>query len=418
MIEVSTDLDLLDSANQDQRSSQNYFFGGQTEGSFAATASWTMPQEVWDRLGQAERIYYRLYTSEDDADFVDWTVSVQDASSAETPFVLLGSGEAGASPLSEPSVDADVDALCRYLRISAEDFAVEMDRYFNRLGELLSFHQITRSADELNAASFRGAVSEFQKAVGLQVDGVPGEDTLWALNQDWAASRQLALERVAMDAWVPPGAQQHIPDEHGYESVRVRSDVVGAVEGLRADLNAVEVLMTSAGASRALDAAIRTGRSGTSIHYSGAAIDLATTSGMVSDQSANANNQLYVITDESGRWRVWARSEFGQDSTLDAVEWAEGRTSTRTVEGRFIDVTAAAERRGLQGIGPRSTFPGDYLSAEWWHLQSADALVPWASQFGSEVLSLATNSLSGFQAATGLWSARKRIFHRGKDGWW
>ena len=218
-----------------------------------------------------------------------------------------------------------------------------------------------------------------------------------------------------MDDGAPPG-QPHRDDQHGYLSIRVRSDIADAVAGLREDLNAVGVLMTSSGATRNLDATVTAGRSSTSIHLSAAAVDLATTMGMTTQGPVVPAAQPYLVTEESGRWRVWSRSDSGNDETLEVVEWSGGAVSTRTVEGRFFDVTAAAQARGLQRIGPRSTFPGNYLSAEWWHVQSSDVLIPWVCQFGAEILRLTSNDEATFQAQQGMWDARKE--HSPSRGQW
>ena len=424
MVELATRPDLM--VEGSGRSEDTYYLGGEEPDTFTSGSWWTMPQQVWDRLGPAGAIYYRLHTSESEAEWSDWTVSVDDPESGQLPFLQVGSStgpahDAGPTPGPGPATspaEADVAALCRYLRVDRTEFAAEQDRYFARLGELLAFSGTVSTAEEVSAGTFRAAVRQFQEQNGLGADGIPGEDTLWELNTAWVQSRQLSLVRVEMDRWTPPGADRHDEAEHGYGAVRVRSDVAEAVAGLRADLNAVGVLLTSSGAARSLSATVTAGRSSTSIHYSAAAVDLATTSGMLAGTAANAENQLYVVTREGDRWRIWSRSDSGDEQSLEAVEWRRGRTSTRRVQGRFVDVTAAAGQRGLQQIGPRSTFPDNYLSAEWWHLQSAEVLVPWASQFGAEILSLATSTEAALRAQPGMWADRKRIFHRGTNGWW
>ncbi len=315
------------------------------------------------------------------------------------------------------ATDGDVAALCRYLRVNRDGFEAAQDAYFTRLGELLTFHGVATSASEIDSSSFRAAVRSFQQQSGLADDGIPGESTLWELNSSWALANQLDLVRLEMDDGAPAGVT-HVDSHHGYLAIRVRSDVAEAVDGLRADLNAAGVPMTSSGATRSLDAAVTAGRSSTSIHYSAAAVDLATTLGMTTQGPVSPDDQPYLVTEESGRWRVWARSEVGDDMTLDVVEWSSGSTNTRSVAGRFFDVTSAAESRGLGAIGPKSSFPSNYLSAEWWHFQSTDALIPWASQFGSEVLRLSGRRESDIEAQQGLWAARKRILHRGTNGWW
>ena len=421
MVEVATAPELMEAAGEGDRSESTYYLGGDAAGSYSTGDSWTMPQEVWDALGgSADRLYYRLYTSESDQEWLDWTVSVEDGDWENLPVLEVGTAGGGgpATPRPRGDADADVAALCRYLGISTGDFTADQDRYFARLGELLTFHGVVDAPEEVGADTFRPAVREFQQQHQLDDDGIPGEDTLWELNESWAEARDLALVRVELDLWTPPGVGSHQQDRHGYQAATVRSDVADDVAGLRADLNALGVLMTTSGATRSLDATVTAGRSPTSIHYSAAAIDLATVSGMTRTATANATNQLYVITAEGGRWRVWARSESGDERSLDAVEWADGGTSTRAVEGRFVDVSALAAARNLVGIGPRSTFPDNYLSAEWWHLQSSSVLIPWISQFGAEIISLADHTVADVRARRPIWDVRKRIFHKASNGWW
>jgi hypothetical protein len=151
-----------------------------------------------------------------------------------------------------------------------------------------------------------------------------------------------------------------------------------------------------------------------SFHYSGLAFDLATPSGMM-DPTVDP----YIVTRDGDRWRVWARSDEGQEQRLDAVAWRNGATWTQTVSARVLDFTALARRHGFQRISPRSTFPRNYLSAEWWHFQCEDLLVPWISQFGIELLSLQRYTQANLQAVPRIWNNRKRIFKRGGgEGWY
>jgi len=422
MVELATGPELMDASFEADRTPDNYFFGGDTDAAFATGDTWTVPQDVWDRIGLDERIFYRLFTSESDTGFVDVTVSVEDPFSHDLPFVEINSSDPTDDPIPDQddeststTGEADVAALCRYMGISRADFDARSDRYFTALGTLLTFHGVVSGPDEVTASTFGDAVRHFQAEHGLDVDGLAGENTLWELNQPWALANRLHLVSVDMDDGAPSGVP-HNNEAHGDLQIEVRSDVADAVAGLRADLNALGVPMTSSGASRTLSAKLTPGRSATSIHYSAAAVDLATISGMKLDGPVSPDDQPYTISAENGRWRVWARSDDADEQTLDAVGWRNKTMSARSVTGRFVDVTEAAAARGLERIGPRSSFPGDYLSAEWWHFQSSVALVPWVSQFGGEVLRLSANDEAEFQSRPAQWDRRKLIFHR-KGGW-
>jgi hypothetical protein len=143
------------------------------------------------------------------------------------------------------------------------------------------------------------------------------------------------------------------------------------------------------------------------MHYSGLAFDLATVTGM-----RDPDVDPYIIVSEGDRWRVWSRTDSGSDQTLEAVVWAGGSTSSRRVTAKVVDFTALAARHGFEPIPPRSSFPENYLSAEWWHFQANTLLVPWISQFGIELLSLAQYSEDQVRAVTGIWNNRKAIFKR------
>ena len=148
------------------------------------------------------------------------------------------------------------------------------------------------------------------------------------------------------------------------------------------------------------------------MHYSGLALDLATPSGM-----RDPEVDPFIITQESGRWRVYARATGGTERTLQAVIWRSGAISTRAVTATVIDFTALARQFGFRGIRPRSCFPGDYLCAEWWHFQCEALLTPWISQFGIELLSLQQYTENHLSFNSAVWDNRKRIFKRGRNGW-
>lgn len=310
------------------------------------------------------------------------------------------------------SANSDLVELLRYLHIEPKRFERGRDRYFSTLTTLLRFHGVIAETEHVEADTFRSATREFQRAVGLEADGIPGEDTLWELNYSWTMANRLELVSCAMDDGAPPGTP-HVDADHGYPSVRVRSDVAPALTAWRTELRTAGVPLVSSGARRELTSTVVPGRSVASIHYSAAAVDLAATMGMTSQGPVGPADQPYLVTEDGEGWRVWARAESGVELRLVAVSWGSGRTRTRVVEGRFLDVTAAAAAHGLTPIRPRPDFPDQYPSAEWWHFQSNAALVPWISQFGCEVLRLRANSEPAFHAQRPLWEARKRIFHRG-----
>jgi hypothetical protein len=302
--------------------------------------------------------------------------------------------EAGAPP--------ELVDLLTYMGVGFDQFAPHEDRYFARLRELLAFHHIMGAAASLDRSNFAAAVRQFQSAAGLTVDGVPGQDTLWALQQDWAEARQLALVNVAADPF--PGG--------GFNTFRVRADVVPLYTALRAEAQQLGTIVTSSGSLRDLNAPITPGRSPTSLHYTGVALDLFINSGM-----QNPATDPYVIASAGSGWQFWARGNGGVQRTVQGVRWHNKTTSTQPVSASLIDFTALVQKHGFRTIPHRGCFPGEYTCAEWWHIQADSVLVPFISQFGAELASLAAYSLAALQAQPPIWANRKLIFQRVPTGW-
>jgi hypothetical protein len=167
-------------------------------------------------------------------------------------------------------------------------------------------------------------------------------------------------------------------------------------------------IVTSSGAIRPLNAKVTPGRSATSIHYSGVALDLFIFSGM-----QNKASDAYFVEAADRQWNLWARAANGVQRTVKAVFFANGRTRTEDVTANLINVTELAAKHGFKTIGARSCFPGTYTCAEWWHLQCEAVLVPFISQFGTELLSIRDIDENRLKA-TPLFEHRRLIF---KAGW-
>jgi N-acetylmuramoyl-L-alanine amidase len=296
----------------------------------------------------------------------------------------------------------ELASLLRYLRVGWETFAEREDAYFEKLTEHLVRAGVVEAGTALGRSNFAEAVASFQRGGGLTADGLPGEDTLWALQQNWALQRRLGIVRVPAD---------RIDGSRGYDRFRLRSDIVDRYDSMRREVLAAGGVVTSAGSFRELGAEVTPGRSPTSMHYSGLAFDLATDTGM------RRIDAPYIITQEGRRWRVWCRSDAAAEQQLEAVLWSGGRVQTRQVTARAFDFTATAARHGFASIGPRRVFPSDYRGAEWWHFQCEAALTPWISQFGVELLSLSQYNVAGLSRQTDIWNNRKRLFKRGRSGW-
>jgi hypothetical protein len=300
------------------------------------------------------------------------------------------------------SVPPELASLLSYHNIVYNQFQPIETAYFNRLKELLVFHTIIGNNDALNATNFTEKVKDFQRRVMNQgtPDGIPGEDTLFELQKNWAGRRGLSLISTGIRNDAYQGSQ--IP-------FAMRSDVLARYNQLYDQVHNQGGIVTSAGSLRSLTAPVTPGRSTTSMHYTGLAMDLHTGSGM------QATNNPYLI-ERSGTngWQVYNRvaDPFGASRSLNAQIYSNtGKSiSPVPVNERVIDFTQIANANGFYDIGNRSCFPQDYMCAEWWHFQCEDVLVPYISQFGSELLSI--YSESQLTAQPHIWQNRKKIFKK------
>jgi hypothetical protein len=291
--------------------------------------------------------------------------------------------------------------LLGYLAVSLEEFRVHESRYFGELSRLLRIHGVLSLGETVDAATHAEAVRTFQSRAGLVADGVPGEGTLWRLQVDEAMGNRLGIVKVPAE---------RVAGSDGFDNFRLRSDVAPSYLAFHDAVVGLGGVVTSAGSLRGLDANVSTGRSSTSLHYSGIALDLATDSGM-----QRPARDACVVEADGKRWRVWCRSDAAAEVELEAVTWSRGAITSSRIGVRAFDLSALAELHGFSRIGPRSSFPGSYMSAEWWHLQATGVLVPYVSQFGIEMVRL--HGVAEIERRPALWSSRGRIFRRGKDGW-
>ena len=285
----------------------------------------------------------------------------------------------------------------------------ESPEYLKRMGELLVFHDILNSPDELTSANLEHVVTTFQEQHNLFVDGRPGKDTLWALQSPWVA----ALPKqplVQCDADVVPGY------EEGLSKTTLRQDAAERFRNLRTEIRQAGGFVTSDGGLRELTAEVNSSRSPTSMHYTGLAFDLYTSSGFF-----KPDRDPFVITrGETTFWQVWCRADDGEQKQLNAMywhSWNSGVDLNKVVTGRFINFTETCSRFGFYPIKPRTPFTRphhrNYLSAEWWHFQCNDLLIPALSQFGIELQKL-NGYTPNFISTKGpeVWSNRKVIYRQ------
>ncbi|MFO7179953.1 MAG: peptidoglycan-binding protein [Pseudomonadota bacterium] len=237
----------------------------------------------------------------------------------------------------------------------------------------------------------QAAVIEFQMQHGLLADGIVGPITMRALEEEY---RTLALDLVSPGADSLTGDPERLTFERcpadpwgeGYSVVWLRSDVAERYRAVLEAVHAAGGILTSSGGRRDLRAPVTTGRSATSFHYTGRALDLFLYSGMV-----NPAKDPYVVVRENGLYhRVYARcDEFHAEvRELESVVTYRNRGATLRASGFFLDLTALFERHGFRRIAARPTFytGGSELGAEWWHFQDETGLVRGKSTFGDELL--------------------------------
>jgi hypothetical protein len=181
------------------------------------------------------------------------------------------------------------------------------------------------TTDRVDQDTFDEALRRFQRSRGLPASGLPDEATVAALqidSRDEVTRRYRALGAAAKELGVT------LPD--------------------------------------ALD-------------QSGLAFDLPPRSGM-----QERERDAFLVTQEGAGWRVWARTERGQEKLLPAVLWQAGKPVVREQKASVVDFTALAEKHGFRGVGTLAGFPGTYESAGWWRFQCEAALTPFLSQLGGQ----------------------------------
>ena len=194
----------------------------------------------------------------------------------------------------------------------------------------------------------------------------------------------------------------------GYTRVWLRSDSAARYRAVYEVAHAAGAKLTSSGGKRDLNAEVSAGRSVTSFHYSGRALDLYIYSGMVNP----ATDPYVVVQDDEPRLhRVYARCNAGSGKSLQLsrVVTYKQRNGTLSAEGSFIDLTELFEQHGFKRIHARPDFStgGREIGAEWWHFQDETGLVRGKTTFGEELLKVYSEATL---AASPPWQYRDRVF--------
>lgn len=210
-------------------------------------------------------------------------------------------------------------------------------------------------------------------------------------------SRRAGAERAA--AGTPSIRLIGVPADPmvgGFRDFTIREDLAPAYRNVLARVHALGGVITSSGGIRDLREPATAGRSRTSLHYTGRAIDLCIDTGM------HGPNDRYAIVPQLGgatpRWTLYcvSRDPHTDDplfdpslivqKTLQCAVWRRG-TGYVLVERteRWIDLTAAFAAEGWVPIPARSDWKTNYLSCEWWHFQHHKDLIVGRSRFGDEL---------------------------------
>ncbi|WP_019961335.1 peptidoglycan-binding domain-containing protein [Woodsholea maritima] len=288
-----------------------------------------------------------------------------------------------------------------------------MDAYYEKLSELLQFHDIIRPSQELDETNVKEAVMAFQDHANLYVDGVAGPNTLWALQIPYYATQSpMAIQTLDADP-TPQGME-------GLANFTLRADAAKAFRLIAKTVDEMGAKLHSSGGLRSLSAQSNASRSAKSMHYPGLAIDLCINAGFF-----HPDTDPYVITRVGEKsWTVWARAAHGTAQMLEAVywrgPWTGGEVLTKIVEGAFINLTKLFAKHGFSAIAARAGFLRAsnrlYLSAEWWHFQAEGLLVPRLSQLGVELLRIKSYTPALIEARNAtLWANHRAIF---KKNWW
>jgi peptidoglycan hydrolase-like protein with peptidoglycan-binding domain len=177
----------------------------------------------------------------------------------------------------------------------------------------------------------------------------------------------------------------------------MRKDLVDSYTSVLRTVHALGGILTSSGGIRHLGEKATAGRSTTSLHYTGRAIDLFIYSGM------QGGEEPYLVTRSGGtdanpEWEVYCVSSSPltahplhdesliAEREIECVRWVSG-TGYRTFMRRAscFSLTAVMARHGWLPIPARSNWKTQYLSCEWWHFQNAAGLVGGVSTFGDQL---------------------------------
>lgn len=131
-VEVATEAGLFDYASAGDRTDAN-FYGSWSASPFGSADSYpavyALPGDVWDRLKEADRLYYRLWSTESATEWLNEDTSLLDSEAASAPSIDITEAEA---PAPEPAGTMRIEALAEVAAEEPPAFEVTLDegRYF------------------------------------------------------------------------------------------------------------------------------------------------------------------------------------------------------------------------------------------------------------------------------------------------
>lgn len=235
----------------------------------------------------------------------------------------------------------------------------------------------THGVDGWFGDNTENAVKAFQRANGLGDDGVVGNKTQQMLGVEFRPSpveAQMHWDRATADRYMD-----------GYDNFTLLEDVVLAYKPVYEAVKSAGGIIPSSGGKRELSASVGSGRSKTSFHYTGRALDVMIHSAMFDPRT----DPLVVSRDSDNTnpyWRVYVKAPGGTRMTIKAMVWKHNNPGDKTVSGNFLDLTTLFSEAGFDRIRARNNWRRNYINIEWWHFQFTRGLVVGESTFGDELL--------------------------------